>query len=94
MAKRGFDSTDMLQFLNYAWPVCGIKAIGDSTTCTVALATIEATDVVLAYVSSAATVCYALGTVITAGTGFITTVNTTPGGTGATVSYLVFKKNY
>jgi len=59
------------------------------TTCTVALATIEATDIVLASVIAFATTAYVTKVVISAGVGFVVTVNQDPG--NATISYAVFK---
>ena len=92
MAKRGFDSTDYLQWMNYAWPVIGsVTMAGTATTANVALTTIEATDLVLATFGSQATVAYIVSATITAGTGFIVACNTTPG--PAVVNYAVFKVN-
>lgn len=91
MAKRGFDSTDMLQFLNYAWPVLGQQGMGAVTSVAVTLATIEATDIVLAQVTAYATQSYVQKATITAGTGFVVYCSANPG--SATVSYAVFKTN-
>ena len=93
MAKRGFDSTDMLQFMNYQWPVCGTKTYtGAAATESVVLATIEATDVVLTQlVSSGSVSTTILQAVVQAGSGFYVTFNERPW--TAAFSYAVFKKN-
>jgi hypothetical protein len=57
----------------------------------VSLTSIAATDVVVANVVAWATAAYVTSLAITAGTGFIVTLNTDPG--NATISYAVFKKN-
>jgi hypothetical protein len=59
-----------------------------ATTCTVALAAIAATDVVVANVVAYATTAYVTKVAITAGTGFVVTLNQDAG--NATISYLVF----
>ena len=89
MAKRGFDSTDSLQWMNYAWPVCGTTNMSSGTTKVIALATIEATDIVLV-TSVLATTAFLNAIAITAGTGFQCTFSAT---TDATITYLVFKRN-
>jgi len=93
MAKTQFDSVDRLQFLNYAWPTVGMASMTNNTiTYSVALATIEATDKVIAsVVSMGATKSYLIGVAITAGTGFVITLSGAC--TGASVAYAVFKNN-
>ena len=93
MAKTQFDSVDRLQFLNYAWPTVGMARFIDSTaTFSVALATIEATDRVITSVASmGATKAYVYAVAVTAGTGFVITLNLAA--TGASIAYAVFKNN-
>jgi hypothetical protein len=89
MARRNFDSTDMLQFFNRNWPTCGQQSFTGSTKA-IALTTIEATDLVVASVLATTTASYVTTLAITAGTGFIVTMSAA---TDCTVSYLVFKNN-
>jgi len=93
MAKTQFDSVDRLKFLNYAWPTVGLASIVNNTvTFSVALATIEATDRIIAsVVNLGATNAYITDLVITAGTGFVITMSGAC--TGASVAYAVFKNN-
>lgn len=92
MARRNFQSTDWIQFLDTAWPTTGTQDFEDSTTCTIALSIIAATDIISTQVIGFATTCYVTEVAITAGTGFIVTVNQDPG-KGATLSYVVHKVN-
>lgn len=93
MAKKNFDSTDYLKHMNYAWPVCGLASMSNNTVShAVALATIEATDIVVASIlNQGATAAYIVETVVTAGTGFTVTLNLAAIAT--TVAYAVFKNN-
>jgi len=93
MAKTQFDSVDRLKFLNYAWPTVGLASLVNNTvTYSVALATIEATDRIIAsVVNLGATNAYITDLVITAGTGFVITMSGAC--TGASVAYAVFKNN-
>jgi hypothetical protein len=92
MAKTQFDSMDQVQFMNYAWPVTGFATItATSTSSVVALATIQATDVVLAQVVTTTTAGYVTAIAITAGTSFKITVSAATG--SASISYAVFKAN-
>ena len=92
MARRNFQSCDWIKFLDECWPTVGRQLFANSTTCTVALSTIIATDVVIPVVTSYATSAYVTQVAITAGTGFIATVNTDPGA-NASLSYVVHKVN-
>ena len=86
------DGTDSRQSatLSYVTLLAGRQLFADSTTCTVALATIAAADDVIAQVTSFATSCYVTKIAITAVTGFIATVNTDPGA-DASLSYVVHR---
>lgn len=61
----------------------------NGSTATIALAAVAATDIIVANVVSYATTAYVTKIDITAGTGFVVTLNQAPG--SATVSYAVFK---
>ena len=62
-----------------------------ASTCTVAVASIAATDVVLANVIAYATSAYVTKIAISAGVGFVVTLNQSTG--NATISYAVFKNS-
>ena len=81
------DGTDSRK-TDYSTVKAGIQAMTCATQL-VSLAAIAATDVVVANVISYATAAYVSKLTITAGTGFLITLNTDSG--PASVSYAVFK---
>lgn len=92
MVKKNFESADYIKFFNYAWPVVGTASITTTTSVSVALATIESTDIVLANTITAATASYVTKVKVTAGTGFVIYASAAPGANG-TIGYAVFKQN-
>ena len=91
MARVNIDGPDRDQLLKaYALPYVGSQTI-TGTTCAVSMTTIAATDLVFASAATFSTAAYIISLVVTAGTGFVATVNTSPG-TG-TINYVVFKPN-
>lgn len=84
------DGGDMGIVLDYLAPVTGRQAC-TGATCAVVLATIAATDVVLAQQEAAATATYIQYVTITAGTGFVVTLNASPG--SSTINWAVFHLN-
>lgn len=91
MTRVNIDGPDRDQLLKkYALPYTG-KQLCTGATCAVALATIAAGDIVIAQQEASATANYIQYITITAGTGFVVTVNTSPG--TSSINWAVFAAN-
>lgn len=85
------DGGDRAKVLDYLFPIVGRQAV-TGATCAVSVPTIAAGDVVLAQIENPGTATnYTLYSVITAGTGFVTTFNADP--KSGTLAYAVFHVN-
>jgi hypothetical protein len=84
------DGGDKDTVLDYLAPITGRQAC-TGATCAIAIASIAATDVVVVQQQTAATASYIQDVTVTAGTGIVVNLNTSPG--TSTIHYAVFHPN-